>query len=216
MTDAALQLRACCEALELALTGDQHEQLLNYIELLARWNKAFNLTAVRDPEAMVSRHIADSLAVLPYLHGDTVLDVGSGAGLPGIPLAIADPRRRFTLLDSNGKKVRFLRQAVMTLGLETVEPVKSRIEQYRPPRPFGTVISRAFASLAAFVEACAPLCDAGTRILAMKGHKPGDELRQLPSYAGVAAITELDVPGLAARRHLISLKLAGTHARAND
>lgn len=210
------QLESAAAALEVSLTAQQRDRLLGYVSLLARWNKAFNLTAVREPGAMISHHIADSLAVLPYLAGETVLDVGSGAGLPGIPLAIADPGRRFVLLDSNGKKVRFLRQAILELKLDRIELIKSRIEQYRPPRPFDTVISRAFNSVSSFFETCAPACGPETRILAMKGRRPDDELRALPPGTGITLVARLWVPGLSAQRHLIGLKRTGTHSRTND
>ena len=142
----ALALAQGVAALGLILDGQQLARLLGFLDLLARWNRRFNLTAIRDASAMVSHHLLDSLAVAPYLQGESVLDLGTGAGLPGLPLAIAEPSRRFWLLDSNGKKVRFVRQAVLELGLSNVEPVQSRIESYRPGRKFSTIVVRAVAS----------------------------------------------------------------------
>lgn len=200
------RLSAGCAALDLSLSVTQQQQLLAYVTLLERWNKAFNLTAIRDPLAMVTQHLLDSLVVLPYLRGQTVLDIGSGAGLPGIPLAIADSTRHYTLLDSNGKKTRFLKQAVQELGLAGhVDVTKIRIEQYRPARPFDTVVSRAFAGLEEFVRLSAAACGDETVLLAMKGRLPADELNALPADMQ-ATVVALSVPGLAAERHLVSVQ----------
>lgn len=197
-----------CQALGLPVSSQQQSQLLEYVDLLHQWNKVFNLTAIRDPHTMLSHHILDSLAVLPYLEGDTVLDVGSGAGLPGIPLAVMAPDKRFVLLDSNGKKTRFIQQSLQKLDLAgRVEVIKMRIEQYRPALPFATVTSRAFSSLEAFVTLCRQACDQHTVLLAMKGRRPDDELSALGSEFRVKAVTALSVPGLEAERHLVSLQL---------
>ncbi len=141
------QLDSGLSRLGLALDRAQQEGLLGYLGLLLKWNRVYNLSAVRDPREMVGRQLLDSLAVAPYLHGDRVLDLGTGAGLPGIPLAIAEPRRRFTLIDSNGKKTRFVQQSVIELGLGNVEVVRARVEAFRPDLGFDTVTARAFASL---------------------------------------------------------------------
>lgn len=192
-------------ALGLEPSDDVVRKLLAYRDLVARWNRVHNLTAIRDPEAMLAYHLLDSLAVSPYLVGDRVLDVGSGAGLPGIPLALVNPQRHFVLLDASAKRVRFLRQVAVTLGLENVEAVHERIERYRADAPFATVTSRAFASLAAFAEAaCGQLADDG-HMLAMKGRYPAEELQALPSGVRLHAVYELKVPDLDAQRHLVDL-----------
>ncbi len=185
------------------------EPLLHYLRELLQWNRAYNLTAVRDPLEMVTKHLLDSLAVLPYLNGRQVIDVGSGAGLPGIPLALADPARPFVLLDSNGKKAAFLRHAVRTLGLAQVEVVNARVEQYARGDGrgrFDSVLSRAFASLAEMLEQAGPLCARHGKVLAMKGQFPQDELEALRQHATgfeVECVLPLKVPGLAAERHLV-------------
>jgi 16S rRNA (guanine527-N7)-methyltransferase len=193
ITDLGLDLPAAAEP-----------KLLQYLRLLARWNQAYNLTAVRDPQEMVTRHLLDSLAVLPYLQGPRVLDVGTGAGLPGIPLAVARPDLTFTLLDANAKKTRFVTQAVGELGLKNVEVVQSRAENYRPPQKFDTLVSRAFASIADMLEFTRHLCAPHTRILAMKGVYPEEELAAVAT-AYAAEVVALKVPGLQADRHLAIL-----------
>jgi len=198
-------LSAGVEDLGLDLETQAQAGLLDYLALIDKWNRVFNLTAVRDPRQMLSHHLLDSLAVLPHLHGVRVLDVGSGPGLPGIPLAIACPERRFTLLDSNGKKTRFMRQAAIELGLSNVEVIHARVENYHPPEGFDTVISRAFASITDFVTLAGPHCRQGGRLLAMKGRYPADELDALPGGFQVAAVHRLDVPELGAERHLVEI-----------
>jgi 16S rRNA (guanine527-N7)-methyltransferase len=190
--------------LDLHLTGAQQAALLGYIGLLAKWNRAYNLTAIRDPAVMVPRHLLDSLTVLPLLCGDRVLDVGTGAGLPGIPLAIARPDVRFTLLDANGKKIRFVRQAVLDLGLTNVTPVQSRVESYQAAEPFSCIVSRAFASLADMLGATGHLLAAEGCWVAMKGPAEGEERSALP--AGFAVTTRaVRVPGLAADHRLLAI-----------
>ena len=179
-----------------------------YLDLLVKWNAAYNLTAVRDRAEMVPRHIEDSLAILPYLHGRTVLDVGTGAGLPGLVLAIADPARDYTVLDSNGKKARFCEYAVDTLGIGNARVVQARAENYRPDAPFDTVVSRAFATVAGFVAAAGAHSAPDGRLLAMKGARPDDELAELPAGWAVDAVHALRVPGLAAERHVAVLRKA--------
>jgi len=172
--------------------------------LLQKWNRTYNLTAVRDPADMVTRHVLDSLAVLPYLSGSSMIDVGTGAGLPGIPLAIARPLQSWTLLDANAKKTRFLTQAVGELHLNKVRAVNSRAEDYRPAEKFDTLVSRAFASIADMLACAGHLCAPGGRILAMKGTFPEKELADVP--AGMAIdVRRLVVPGLDAERHLVVL-----------
>lgn len=200
--------QALRDGLDRLGTPEASERLCAYVELLVRWNRAFNLTAVRDPEDMVRRHILDSAVIGPYVRAGSLLDVGSGAGLPGIVLALLRPELSVTLLDSNGKKTRFCRQAATELGLDNVEVVQSRVEDYRPPEGFATVVSRAFAALADFVEGAGHLLAPGGRLLAMKGAYPHDELSALPSHARAVAVHPLVVPGLDAERHLVELELA--------
>lgn len=199
--------------LKIELFPRQAEQLLAFIDILQKWNRAYNLTAVRGPEQMLSQHLLDSLSIRPYLWGDRMLDVGAGAGFPGIPLAISRQEMHITLLDSNGKKTRFMRQAVLELGLDNVEVLKSRLEEYRPARPFDTVTSRAFGSLAAFVRMSAPLCRPGGRLLAMKGRLPEQELQGIDLKEFTPTTQRLYVPGLDAERHVICLS---KHIRNHD
>ncbi|HXH04653.1 MAG TPA: 16S rRNA (guanine(527)-N(7))-methyltransferase RsmG [Candidatus Competibacteraceae bacterium] len=201
------------DALGLRLPAGAVPRLAAYIALLARWNRAYNLTAVREPAEMVGKHILDSLAILPWLQGPTVLDVGSGAGLPGIPLAIARPDLAFTLLDSSGKRTRFMEQAVTELGLVNVHVVWSRVEDYRPEAAFACVVSRAFASLADMLVLAGRLCAAGGCLLAMKGQRPEDELRTLPPGYRLLGVEPLAVPGLDAERCLVRLAPAGAAER---
>ena len=196
------------QALGLALSEDRRRRLLAYVALLTKWNRTYNLTAVRDPGEMVTRHVLDSLAVVPWLHGSRILDVGSGAGLPGIPLAVACPERRFVLLDAGGKKVRFLRQAVLELALDNTEAVQARIEDFQPDRPFDTVISRAWSSLAELQRQGRRLCGPGGRVLAMKGAYPVAEVEALDEPAALERVVPLSVPGLDAQRHLVVLRAA--------
>lgn len=191
-----------------AAADQARDGLVQYLQLLARWNRAFNLTAVRDPLEMVPRHLLDSLVVAPQLPPGSLLDVGTGPGLPGIPLALLDPERQVTLLDSNIKKTRFCRQAVAELGLKNVRVIHARVEDYRPAEGFATVISRAFTSLAEFVATSRHLVAAGGVMLAMKGTYPEEELAELPSDIELAATHRLRVPGMDAERHLIELRLA--------
>lgn len=193
------------ERLEVRLPAGAAARLGAYLSLLERWNRAYNLTAVRDPEAMVIRHVLDSLSILPWLRGPRVLDVGSGAGLPGIPLAIARPEHEFYLLDSNGKRTRFLIQAVAELRLGNVEVVRGRVEDYRPETPFDSVVSRAFATLVDLVADAGRLCAPEGRLLAMKGVFPDDELARLPPSYRVVGVYPLRVPSLDAERHLVHL-----------
>lgn len=181
-------------------------QLLAYLELLIKWNRVYNLTAIRDEDRMVSHHILDSLAVLGHLPDGNVVDVGTGAGLPGIPIAIARPGRPVTLLDSNHKKSAFLNQVVAELRLSDVRVVTERVENYHPERIFTAVISRAFAELADFVKLAGHLCAADGALIAMKGLHPEAEIAQLPSPWKVEKVERLDIPGLEATRHLVFLR----------
>jgi 16S rRNA (guanine527-N7)-methyltransferase len=180
-------------------------RLAAYIALLERWNRAYNLTAVRQPEEMVSRHILDSLSILPWVQGPRLLDVGSGAGLPGIPLAVVRPEWECYLLDSNGKRTRFMQQVVNELALVNTRVIRCRLEDYYPPVKFASIVSRAFASLAEMVASAGRLCAPGGRLLAMKGAYPQEELAVLPLGYRVAGIYRLQVPGLDAERHVVHL-----------
>ena len=193
-------------ALGLRLTQEQKEALLAYLQLLEKWNRHYNLTAIRDPKAMLAKHVLDSLSIWPYVQGRQILDVGSGAGLPGIPLAIACPERQFTLLDSSTKKFRFLMQAAIELGLFNLTAVGNRIQDYRPPHLFDTVVARAFAKLAEFVALAGPLCQPGGELLALKGVFPEKELEELPATFKVVEVCALSVPEINAQRHLVRLR----------
>lgn len=192
--------------LGLSLPADAVARLLAYLALLERWNAAYNLTAVREPEAMVTRHLLDSLAVAPYVRGDTLADLGSGAGLPGIPLAIAAPQRQVTLVDANGKKTRFLRAAVRELKLGNASVVERRVEDVEGN--FDCITARAFASLAEMLAWGGRLLAPGGVWLALKGRHPDEELAQVPTGFRVEAVHRLDVPGLDAERHLVVIRRA--------
>lgn len=208
MTPAAALQRGLGE-LALALPAGATDKLLAYLDLLAKWNKTYNLTAIRDPLQAVSVHLLDSLAVVRELSGRTgaLADVGSGGGLPGIPLAIAEPSRRVTLNDSNEKKGAFLRQAVIELGLSNADVHVGRVESWQPAERFAVVISRGFASVVDFLSACRHLAAPGGVLAAMKGVYPADELAQIPSGCECGDVRRLKVPLLDAERHLIFCKV---------
>ncbi|EIS0941841.1 TPA: 16S rRNA (guanine(527)-N(7))-methyltransferase RsmG, partial [Salmonella enterica subsp. enterica serovar Agona] len=187
----------------ISLTDHQKTLLAAYVDMLHKWNKAYNLTSVRDPNEMLVRHILDSIVVAPYLQGQRFIDVGTGPGLPGIPLAIVLPDAHFTLLDSLGKRVRFLRQVQHELKLENITPVQSRVEAYPSEPPFDGVISRAFASLNDMVSWCHHLPGEKGRFYALKGQLPGDEIASLPDNFSVESVEKLRVPQLEGERHLV-------------
>ncbi|MFO1315416.1 MAG: 16S rRNA (guanine(527)-N(7))-methyltransferase RsmG [Burkholderiales bacterium] len=198
-------------ALGVPVGPAQHAQLLAYVALLDKWNRTYNLTAIREPERMVTHHLLDALAVLPHLparKGLRVLDVGSGGGVPGIPLAIARPDWRVALVDASHKKVAFLTQAAIELRLPNVEAHATRVEDYVPPAPFDVVISRAFSDLPTFAAAAARHLAPQGLLVAMKGVHPDEELAELPPAFVVTAKPALAVPGLAAARHLIVMQRA--------
>lgn len=200
------RLRHGLAALGLALPDERVERLLAYLVLLARWNAAYNLTAVRDLAEMVPRHLLDSLAILPWVRGPGLLDVGTGAGLPGIPLVLAEPDLRVCLLDSSGKKTRFCRQVVMELGLANVEVVQARIEAYRPDEAPATITARAVADLPSLVRSVRHLLGPATTLLAMKGALPEAEIAGLAAAGLVVSAHRLGVPGIDGERHLIEIR----------
>jgi len=193
----------------LALSAKTAGRCAQYLRLIEKWNRVHNLTAVRETEQMVVLHVLDSLSVLPHVSGaKSLLDVGTGAGLPGIPLALALPALEVTLLDASHKKATFLRQAKAELALENVQVACERVEQWRPGRTFDVVVSRAFADLAEFVEQAQHLVAPGGRLLAMKGVYPFEEIARVPASHRVAEVRELRVPALDAKRHLVFLEKA--------
>ncbi|WP_286263817.1 16S rRNA (guanine(527)-N(7))-methyltransferase RsmG [Thalassotalea atypica] len=192
---------------DIELLPLQIEQLILYVELLNKWNKTYNLTSVRDPQDMLVKHIMDSLVVGNYLKGNNFIDVGTGPGLPGIPLSILYPERNFVLLDSLGKRITFLREVIYQLKLKNVTPVQSRVEQYIPEQPFDGVLSRAFSSLEDMVNWCKHLVEVENgRFFALKGQFPKDEIAAMPSDIVVVDSVSLKVPELDGDRHLIELK----------
>jgi 16S rRNA (guanine527-N7)-methyltransferase len=200
------------KVLEQALSDNQfdisqtiQDQLIDYLDLLQQWNQVFNLTAIRDPHEMVWLHILDSLAIRAYLHGDRIIDVGTGAGLPGIPLALTCPDKQFVLLDSNHKKTRFLNQVVYELGLKNVTVVHSRCESFAPEHCFDSIVTRAFATIESMLTATQHvLCEQG-QFLAMKGLYPEAEIKAIPEKFTLLAAHRLDINGLDAERHLICI-----------
>jgi len=201
-----LRQRLCAglAALDIDLDDVAIARLLAYVELLQRWNSAYNLTAVREPGEMVTRHLLDSLAILPYVRGATLADLGSGAGLPGIPLAIAAPEREIMLVDSNGKKARFLREAVRRLELAHARVAEARVEAVQGT--FECITARAFASLADMLAWGGHLLAPGGTWLALKGRFPQDELSAVPPDFRIDEVVQLHVPGLDAERHLVVIR----------
>ncbi|APE07437.1 16S rRNA (guanine(527)-N(7))-methyltransferase RsmG [Alteromonas sp. RW2A1] len=193
------------EALSLDLTNDQKQQLVEFVLLIDKWNKAYNLTSIRCPKQMMVKHILDSLAIVPHLTGDNIIDVGTGPGLPGMPLAIAFPDKTFTLLDSLGKRVRFMTQCVHTLKLTNVTPVNSRVENHVGEKPYDIVLSRAFASLKDMLHWCEHLVDSDGQFLALKGQFPQKEIDEVSDHFLVSDIKNITVPNLDGERHLVWL-----------
>ena len=201
----AEQLRRGLEAMGLALDPDCQERLLAYLTLLSHWNRRYNLTAVREPEAMVTRHLLDSLSLIPFLREGRLIDVGSGAGLPGVPIALAQPWRSVTVLDSNGKKTRFLDHLKLTLEMPQLTVVKARCEDYRPEQPFDLLTSRAFAALGDMIAGCQHLLAPDGEYLAMKGMHPQEEIDDLPSSVRLIAVEPVEVPGLDEARCIVRM-----------
>jgi 16S rRNA (guanine527-N7)-methyltransferase len=208
------QLISGAAKMGVSVTDAQAEKLLDYLDLLQKWNKAYNLTAVRERPAMLTQHLLDSLSIVPHLPPGDLLDVGSGGGLPGIPLAILQPERSITLIDTVGKKVAFLKQAAMTLGLKNLQAVSARIESWVPPAEhacgFALITARAYATLATLVGQTRRLLAPNGGWYAMKGINPAAEMAELPPDVSVNAVISLDVPDLGAERHLILLAPAGS------
>jgi 16S rRNA (guanine527-N7)-methyltransferase len=200
------QLAEGMKVLGIELPADVQERLLAYAAFLEKWNRTYSLTALRDPKLAVSHHLLDSLAIMPYVNVSTLLDVGSGGGQPGIPLAIAQPDLVVTLLDSNSKKTAFLQQAVIELGLKNVQVVTARVEEFKPAAPFAAITSRAFAELADFVGLTRHLLAPGGEWLAMKGQRPVAEMNKLPAGVSVTAVHRLLVPGVDGERHLVVMR----------
>jgi 16S rRNA (guanine527-N7)-methyltransferase len=202
MDECRERLVAGLQTLDLFADAAKIERLLAFIALIEKWNKAYNLTAIRNRREMVSLHLLDSLAIAPYLQGARIIDVGTGAGLPGIPLAIYAPEKQFVLLDSNSKKTRFVQQAVVELKLQNVTVCHSRVEDYRPETGFDTILTRAFAALPEIMQVTRHLLAQNGILLAMKGREPDDELVQLDADYALFA---MQVPGIDAQRCLVRI-----------
>jgi 16S rRNA (guanine527-N7)-methyltransferase len=199
------RLRRDAALLGVALSAADAARLLLLLDELALWNQRFNLTAITAPEAMITHHLLDSLSIQADLAGEEIADVGTGAGFPGLPLAVANPQRRFTLIDSSAKKIRFVAGTAQRMGLTNVTAVHARSEAFRPPAPLSTVVTRAFAPLPRLTELVAPLCAPGTRVLAMKGRRPDAEILGLKPPWKLLGERTLAVPGLDAARCLLIL-----------
>jgi 16S rRNA (guanine527-N7)-methyltransferase len=204
------ELELGIKTLGLNCSTHQVEQLIAYLEMLQRWNKAYNLTAIREPIQMVRLHLLDSLAVHPFIKdAKDIIDVGTGPGLPGIPLAILNPDINFTLLDSNGKKTRFLFQAINDLSLENAREINQRVEKYQPKQLFDIVLSRAFSSISDMLTQCNHLVSDSGCFLAMKGKKPDSELSQIAKDYKVVDLSQINVPQVDSERHLIKITKTG-------
>ena len=208
MAELLSRLRTLVAQSDLTLSETQLAQCIQYVTLLDKWNSAYNLTSVRDPEEMLIKHVLDSLVVAPFLIGQHFIDVGTGPGLPGVLLAIYYPEKQFTLLDSLGKRIRFLNQVKMQLQLQNIHPLQSRVEDHQPLQGYDGVISRAFASLNDMLNWCRHLPTPNGRFFAMKGAAVQEEIAALPDFVKVDAIHPLQVPQLDAQRHLVVLSKA--------
>ncbi len=203
------KLKTLLKPTALSVTDKQREQLVKLVLLLHKWNKAYNLTSVRDPMEMLVKHILDSLVVSPYLQGRSFIDVGTGPGLPGLPLAIINPDKQFVLLDSLGKRISFIRNALRELELTNVTPVLSRVEEYQPDHLFDGVLSRAFASLKDMTDWCKHLPAENGLFYALKGQYHQDEVCELADVFALQQVIELNVPELVSERHLVLIKKLG-------
>lgn len=213
MTDLELLMEGAAE-LQLPLESAQGARLVALVDALEAGNAKFNLTAIRDRPGMLRKHVLDSLTLMPYLKGNRVADVGTGAGFPGLPLAVMEQSKRFTLIESTGKKARFVAETAAQLHLSNLAVVNERAERYRPSELFDTVTARALASLADFVAFAGHLCAPGGRLLAMKGKRPDEEIAALPKSFKVLAVHVLKVPGLSDARHLVELTPAQARSKS--
>jgi 16S rRNA (guanine527-N7)-methyltransferase len=193
------------QQLGVPLSEPDARRMLKLLDELDDWNQRMNLTAIRERDQQITKHLLDSLSVASFIHGPRVLDVGTGAGFPGLPLAITMPQVQFTLLDSTAKKLKFIDHAVQVISASNVETVHTRAESFRPKERFDTVVSRAVGAVGVFVEWAGHLCMGGGRLLAMKGRYPNEEIQKLPSGWKVAAVHRLSVPGLDEERHLVEI-----------
>lgn len=207
MNDLKPLLERALKENQLELTDEMQHKLVHYLELMLHWNRVFNLTNITAPRDMVYLHLIDSLAVQPFLHGQRFLDVGTGAGLPGLPLAIVHPEQHWVLLDKNSKKTRFLTQAVAELGLSNVEVANNRGEEFHPASCFDSILSRAFGTIRLFVETTRHMLCPNGRLIAMKGKYPQDELNDLPDDVKVRDVSRLDIKGIEIERHIAWLTL---------
>ena len=205
-----IKLESGIDRLGLDVSSDAVENLLAFMSLLKEWSGTYNLVAPREREFLLTRHLLDSLSIAPWLQAGSLLDVGTGAGLPGLPLAIIEPDREVTLLDSAGKKIRFIRHVGRTLKLGNIQPLLQRVEDMTDAGTYANITSRAFASLSEFVEAVRPCADQSTRLLAMKGVNPRQELEELPDWVNVESVEQLTVPYLHAERHLVVMSISKT------
>lgn len=213
----ALRLDAGQRALGLALTAPQQTQLLSYLALLLKWNKHFNLSAIREPEEALDKHLLDSLSLHRFIEsGKRYLDIGAGAGLPGIPLAIIRPDIQLILVDSNGKKTRFMQQAITQLGLANATVLQSRVEQLPMTVEFDVVMARALATISQMLLWLGPRFNAGKKMLAMKGVFPAQELSDIDSAYTVGAVQAVSVPGIVAQRHVVEIVAPMAHQQANN
>lgn len=199
------QLAEGIDYLNLEIDSEKQARMLAYLERLLKWNQAYNLSGIRDPQRMLTLHLLDSLSILPFIDADRILDVGTGAGLPGIPLAICLPHYQFSLLDSNGKKMSFVFQTCSALEIGNVDIIQQRVESYQSEEAFAIVLSRAFSSLQQFIEQTRHLLAPQGRLLAMKGQLPREELQDIPQDFRLLKVHELDLPGEPAARHLLEL-----------
>ncbi|MBD1565816.1 16S rRNA (guanine(527)-N(7))-methyltransferase RsmG [Vibrio sp. SA48] len=210
MSELRTRLDQLVSQTDLEVNEQQRNQLVGYVEMLDKWNKAYNLTSVRNPMDMLVKHILDSIVVSPHLQGERFIDVGTGPGLPGIPLAIMNPDKTFFLLDSLGKRIRFIKQVLHELGIKNVTTIQSRVEEFQPEVKFDGVLSRAFASMLDMVEWCHHLPKEQTGLfLALKGQLPEEEIATLPEWCSVTDVKGLKVPELEGDRHLVILSRKG-------